>query len=115
MAEKYHAGMADLALTSQGSVPSLIPFQVSQASTTSKKRKHQGHAESKAPLKKKKSRKTQQSDDADLDLDEGINMAIGRFDNHLLADYIAQRTKRFQPDLSLVELADQQISGLCAQ
>lgn len=115
MAEKYHAGMAELALTSQGSAPGPIAFQVSQASTTSKKRKHQGHAESKAPLKKKRSRKTQQDDDADLDLGKGINRAIGRFDSHLLADCVAQRTKRFQPDLSLVELEDRHISGLCAQ
>lgn len=87
---------------------------MSQASTTSKKRKREGHDEFKAPLKKTKSPKTQQ-DDADLDLEKGINMAIGRFDSRFLADHVAQRTKRFQPDLSFVELEDRHISGVCAQ
>jgi len=101
--------MAELALTSQGPVPGSIPSQVS------KKRKHNGDADSKPPLKKKRSRKPQQDDDAYLDLEKGINIEIGSFDTHLLADYVAQRTKRFQPDLSLVELEDRHISGLCAQ
>lgn len=107
--------MAELALANRGTIPDPIPSQVSPVSKTSKKRKHEGQAGSKAPLKKKKSRKTQQDDDVDLDLEKGVNMAIGRFDSHLLADYVAQRTKRFQPDLSLVELEDRHISGLGAQ
>jgi len=86
-----------------------------QASKILKKRKREGHAESKAPIRKKKSGKIQRDDDADLDLENGINTAVGRFDSHLLADHVAQRTKRFQPDLSLVELEDRHIPGLCAQ
>lgn len=109
-----HAGRVELASTSPGAAPDPIPFPMSQASTTSKKRKREGHAESKTPLKKKKSPKPQHDDDADLDLEKGINTVIGRFDSRLLADYVVQRTKRFQPDLSLVELEDRHISGLCA-
>lgn len=107
--------MVQLASTSPGAAPDPIPSTMSQASTTSKKRKREGHDEFKAPLKKTKSTKTQQDDDADLDLEKGINMAIGRFDSRFLADHVAQRTKRFQPDLSFVELEDRHISGVCAQ
>ncbi|KAL8784564.1 MAG: hypothetical protein Q9213_003912 [Squamulea squamosa] len=38
-----------------------------------------------------------------------INPAICRMDNRLLADYVAQRTKRFGDHLSLVELEDMHI------
>ncbi|KAI4264594.1 MAG: hypothetical protein L6R42_000298 [Xanthoria sp. 1 TBL-2021] len=40
------------------------------------------------------------------DTDTDINTAIGKMDNRLLADYVAQRSKRFGEDLSLVELED---------
>lgn len=43
--------------------------------------------------------------------DSNINTAIGKMDNHLLADYVAQRTKRFGEDLSLVELEDMHVPG----
>ncbi|KAL8985561.1 MAG: hypothetical protein Q9205_000763 [Flavoplaca limonia] len=36
----------------------------------------------------------------------GINTAISKMDTRLLADYVAQRTKRFGDDLSVVELED---------
>lgn len=65
--------------------------------------------------KRRKSRKSSQSkldEDYDLDLDQGLNLAIARLDNRLLADYVAKRTKRFSPDLSLVELEDRHISGI---
>ncbi|KAI4284135.1 MAG: hypothetical protein L6R38_001632 [Xanthoria sp. 2 TBL-2021] len=43
------------------------------------------------------------------DTDSNINTAIGKMDNRLLADYVAQRTKRFGEDLSLVELEDMHV------
>lgn len=60
--------------------------------------------------KSKKSKKSKSDDDYDLDLDRGLNLTIAKLDNHLLADYVAKRTKRFSPDLSLVELEDRHIS-----
>ena len=60
----------------------------------------------------KKSKKPKSDDDYNLDLDRGLNMAIAKLDNRLLADYVAKRTKRFSPDLSLVELEDRHISGI---
>lgn len=59
----------------------------------------------------KKSKKSKEDEDYNLDLDQGLNLAIAKLDNRLLADYIAKRTKRFFPDLSLVELEDRYISG----
>lgn len=54
------------------------------------------------------------SGEVDLDLDSEcvMNIAIGRMDKCLLADYVAQRTKRFQSNLSPVELEDLYIPGV---
>lgn len=61
--------------------------------------------------KRRKARSGVQDQDLDLDLERGLNLAIGRMDRGLLADYIAQRTKRFQSELSTVELEDLHIPG----
>ncbi|KAL9126217.1 MAG: hypothetical protein Q9175_007948 [Cornicularia normoerica] len=61
--------------------------------------------------KSKKSNKSNSDGDCNLDLDRGLNLAIAKLDNRLLADYVAKRTKRSFPDLSLVELEDRFISG----
>ncbi|KZF24270.1 hypothetical protein L228DRAFT_245179 [Xylona heveae TC161] len=47
--------------------------------------------------------------DADLDTENGVNAALGKMDGSLLADYVAQRTKRFEGELSLVELEDRRL------
>lgn len=44
-------------------------------------------------------------------LDLGINTAISKMDTRLLADYVAQRTKRFGDELGVVELEDLLIPG----
>jgi protein CMS1 len=48
----------------------------------------------------------------ELDFTAGINRALARMDNQLLADHIAQRTRRFESDLSSVELEDKHIPGM---
>jgi len=45
---------------------------------------------------------------------ELVNEDMARMDPKLLADYVAQRLKRFQKDLSSVELEDRYISGWLA-
>lgn len=68
------------------------------------------------PVKKAKRRKARpgiQDQDLDLDLERGLNLAIGKMNRGLLADYIAQRTKRFRSELSTVELEDLHIPGKC--
>lgn len=62
--------------------------------------------------KSKKSKESKSDDDYNLDLDRGLNLAIAKLDNRLLADYVAKQTKRFSPDLSLVDLEDRHISGI---
>lgn len=65
-----------------------------------------------AKRKRSKNSKRRNSDDNySLDVDRGLNLAIAKLDKRLSADYIAKRTKRFSPDLSLVELEDRYIPG----
>ncbi len=63
-------------------------------------------------LRKRKARPGLVEQDLDLDVEGSINVAIGKMGRSLLADYIAQRTKRFQRDLSAVELDDLHIPGM---
>lgn len=81
--------------------------------TSKRKRAEGGDGEGVArkSLKRKKSKKAKQTDDENLDLHLGLNLAIGKLNSPLLADYVAQRTKRFSPNLSFVELEDLHITG----
>ncbi|EME86582.1 uncharacterized protein MYCFIDRAFT_29694 [Pseudocercospora fijiensis CIRAD86] len=58
---------------------------------------------------RRKLKKPKDVDDDTLDSVLGISKAIGYMDSSLMADHIAQRTKRFQPDLSFVEAEDWRI------
>ncbi|KJY01903.1 hypothetical protein TI39_contig273g00002 [Zymoseptoria brevis] len=61
-------------------------------------------------LKKKRPKKPKDINDDALDSKLGVNLAIGHMDSTLMADHIAQRTRRFNPDLSTVEAEDSYIS-----
>ena len=63
------------------------------------------------PIKRKKAKKAMRAEDENLDLEHGLNLAIGKLDSRLQADYVAQRTKRFSSELSLVELEDRHVPG----
>ena len=73
------------------------------AATTSKR------AAKRAKMKKKPSKEG--AEDSLLDLENGLNPAIGYMDSRLMSDHVAQRTKRFRPEMSLVEAEDVHISG----
>lgn len=62
--------------------------------------------------KKKRPKKPKDIDDDALDSKLGVNHAIGHMDSQLMADHIAQRTRRFQPDLTEVEAEDARLSGM---
>jgi len=62
-------------------------------------------------VKKKETRRSRSGGDEYHDVEQGLNNAIGRFDEPLLADYVAQREKRFGQDLSSVEIEDRYIPG----
>jgi protein CMS1 len=51
------------------------------------------------------------AEDDDMDLSICINKSFAHMDSQLLADYVAQRTRKFESDLSSVELEDRYISG----
>ena len=92
--------------------PSASPLaQPPTASPSKRKRDEAPDKSSTNPIKRKKPNKAGKDDDADLDLDAGVNDAFGRMDGRLLADFVAQCTKRFEGDLSVVELEDKHIPG----
>lgn len=43
----------------------------------------------------------------------GINTAIAHLDPQLIADFVGQRVKKFEKELTLVELGDRYIPGGC--
>jgi len=106
--------MSDTENSSAGvSLPEEPPSSRSPSPTTANKRKRDAASEPavEETVRRKKKGKTWAAEDGDLDVQSGINNAIGRMDGRLLADYVAQRTKRFGGDLSLVELEDRHIPG----
>jgi len=60
---------------------------------------------------KKIKRKNVTGEDDDLDIGVGVNRAFSHMDNQLLADYVAQRTRKYESDLSSIELEDKHIPG----
>ena len=80
------------------------------------KRKREGDGEQlssaiRRKIEQKRSRKASRNGHDSLDLESGINLAVGRLNSQLMADYVAQSTKHLNPDMSLVELEDRHISG----
>ena len=61
--------------------------------------------------KRKKSKKPKDVNDEALDVELGINRAVAHMDSRLMTDHISQRTKRFRPELSAVEIEDRYIPG----
>lgn len=61
--------------------------------------------------KKKKLENSRPIDNQALDMEKGVNTAIGNLDSHLLADYMVQKTKRFDDNLTMIELEEKRIPG----
>lgn len=80
----------------------------------SKKRKRTAESGKSAtkPSKKAKNKKSKVIDDGNIDVEAQINKAFSKMDNQLLSDYVAQKTRKFESDLSSVELEDKYISGM---
>jgi hypothetical protein len=78
-----------------------------------KKRKRGAELEqtSKKAVKRSKGKKAKRDDYDDLNVEAGINNAFSNMDNQLLADYVAQRTRKFESELSTVELEDKYLPG----
>ena len=88
---------------------------ISQNFTQAVKRRHasddEGEKSLQKPAKQRKSKKSESNDDAHLNEFSNINSALGKMDNRLLTDLVASKTKRFLPNLSLVELEDLHVPG----
>ena len=73
---------------------------------------NQGILNEAQPRKTGKTKKGDQGfEDSALDLELHVNKIFAMMNGRLLADYVAQRTRRFASDLSLVELEDQYLPG----
>ena len=85
-----------------------------EPATHAKKRKQdaESKSEEKKSVKRRKLKKPKDVDDEALDAELGVNHAVGHMDSRLMADHIAQRTKRFRPELSLVEAEDFHVPGM---
>ncbi|EPQ64798.1 Bgt-2939 [Blumeria graminis f. sp. tritici] len=70
----------------------------------SKKRKRKGVENVKKAAKKHKRKNL--DEDEDIDVENNLNKAFARMDSQLLSDYLAQLTRRFEKDLSSLELED---------
>lgn len=77
----------------------------------SKKRKRTA-AEQDSKKAGKKTKKSKAIEEDEIDVELGINNAFSHMDNQLLADYLAQRTRKYEDDLSAIELEDKYIAGL---
>lgn len=98
----------------QGGIPLIEQLSETPEPATKRKRNGDGEAEtqSKRAAKRKKTKKPKDIQDEALDTEAGLNHAIAHMEGTLMADHIAQRTKRFQPDLSAVELGDCYVPGM---
>ncbi|KAI1261588.1 U3-containing 90S pre-ribosomal complex subunit-domain containing protein [Xylariaceae sp. FL1019] len=79
--------------------------------TPKAKSKKRAREDDGAAQKKQKRRKAAfEQEDLDLDLEAGLNKKIASLDSMLLADHIAQKTRRFGTELKPVELSALDIS-----
>lgn len=90
-----------------------LSFSPEPSATPSSKKRKRGVEEpaTKKIAKKPKTKKAKEAQDDELDIEAGINNAFSHMDNQLLADYIAQRTRKYESDLSSIELEDRYIPG----
>lgn len=59
----------------------------------------------------KKSKNSGFAEDEEIDTEAGLNTAFSKMDSQLLSDYVAQRTRKHDKDLSTVELEDKYIKA----
>ncbi|TGO40955.1 hypothetical protein BHYA_0029g00650 [Botrytis hyacinthi] len=94
-------------------VPSTRSGPDTSNKTTSKKRKRGGNHDQEGPKEKinevAKKKKHSSFNDEDIDVEAGLNNAIAKMNDHLIVDYVASQTRRFESDLSSVELEDRYI------
>ena len=73
-----------------------------------RRKREQEEVSTKSSNRKKKARR-RITDEGIFDEELGVNTAIGQMDSQLLIDHVAQRTKKFEPRMSSVEMEDRYI------
>ncbi|KAI9754441.1 MAG: hypothetical protein M4579_004709 [Chaenotheca gracillima] len=101
--EDLHAGVR----LDRKSVSPVSP--VSSAASPKKRKADETSEPAQKKRKRRKGKKEQGSGEGTLDLEAGVDTAFAKMDSRFLADFMAQRTKRYEGDLSIVELEDKQI------
>ena len=91
----------------------VAPKSEERASTRLSRKRKRRISTTEKPTKLTETVKKQRTaaEEDDLDLSMGINKSFAHMDSRLLADYVAQRIRKFESDLSSVELEDRCISG----
>lgn len=90
-----------------------IPSERLSPAPISKRKRDGGNSyvEAKRAPGRKKFKKTGVDQDESKHQNQGLIPGMAKLDSHLLADYVAQRSKRFAADASLIELVDMRIPG----
>lgn len=93
-------------------VPLIERISSPEAPNSTKRKRDEGaNTDTKKTAKRRKLKKPKDVDDDALDVELGVNHAIAYMDSRLMADHMAQRTRRFQPELSMVEVGDIHVPG----
>jgi len=79
--------------------------------SSSRKRNRDVEEVSTKSSKRKKARRKITSEEI-FDEELGVNTTIGQMDSQLLVDYVAKRTKKFEPKISAVEMENRYIPTL---
>ena len=80
-------------------------------SDKSPRRKRQAEDVFSSKRSQKKKRTKARPEDEDVDEEKGVNLALGRMNPDLLADYVARKMKRFEKEATPVELEARRIPG----
>jgi len=91
---------------------SATPQAETPKSASNKRKRGASEQVPKKAAKKTKSKKAKLTAEDELDIEAGLNNAFSHMDNQLLADYMAKRTRKFESDLSSIELEDKFIPGM---
>ena len=77
-------------------------------SSNSRKRKRGNESSSK---KRKRTRSAQEDIYEDVDESKHLNLAFAKLDPNLLADHVAKKQRRFDPDATTLELEERRLPG----
>ncbi|EPE24304.1 hypothetical protein GLAREA_08155 [Glarea lozoyensis ATCC 20868] len=105
MAATYSAEILESPAAHPLEAPAVDPQPVSKK----RKRGTKVQITTKDGVKIPKSKKRKADEEDEIDLELGINTSFAHMNSQLLADHIAQKTRKYESDLSSIELEDKYI------